>query len=529
MRYLLCVALFLAIMVVSPVSAAPVTAPDAPLSSTLRISQVYGGGGNTGATYKNDFIELFNSGSSAVSLAGWSVQYASAAGSSWSVTNLSGSIAAGGYYLIQETAGTGGTVDLPTPDATGTIAVNATAGKVALVNSTTAFTVACPTTGVIDFVGYGTANCYEGTGGAPAPSNTTADLRGGSGCMDTGQNSSDFTAGAPNPRNSNSVAVTCVADLSITKTVSPVILAPGAAITYTLSFSNTGAYPATAVTLADSIPVSVTISGVTSSTVSSGVLITGPDFAWTVSDLAVGAGGVITLTGTVNPNAALIGTLITNTATITASNDLTPTNNNSSAGVVIPCPTGSLLYVNHNASGGSGLSWANAFRTVQDALAVAAACPSFTEIWVAVGVYTPTVSITGRSASFQLVSGVGLYGGFATTETLRTQRNWQTNITVLSGDIDGNDTVDAYGVVTTTANIVGNNAYHVVTGGGTNNTASLDGFTISGGNANDNYPGNVGGGMYNLRGSPTLTNVTFSGNSAYQRRRDVQQATATRR
>src|SRR5215467_13815310 len=126
-------------------------------SSGVVISQVYGGGGNSGATLKNDFIELFNASASPVSLDGWSVQYASAAGTTWQVTNLSGSLPAGQYYLIQEAQGAGGTTNLPTPNATGNIAMSATAGKVALVSSTTALSGGCPVGGatVIDFVGYG--------------------------------------------------------------------------------------------------------------------------------------------------------------------------------------------------------------------------------------------------------------------------------------------------------------------------------------------------------------------------------------
>src|SRR5690606_21369747 len=87
------------------------------------ISQVYGGGGNTGATLKSDFIELHNNGTSAVDLNGWTIQYAASAGTSWQTTALSGSIAAGGYYLIKQADGSGGSVALPTPDAIGTIAM----------------------------------------------------------------------------------------------------------------------------------------------------------------------------------------------------------------------------------------------------------------------------------------------------------------------------------------------------------------------------------------------------------------------
>ncbi|TMF54946.1 MAG: lamin tail domain-containing protein, partial [Chloroflexi bacterium] len=106
--------------------------PAAAVSADIVISQVYGGGGNSGSTLKNDFIELFNRGTAAVAIDGWSVQYAAAAGSSWTKTNLSGVIQPGQYFLVQEAAGTGGTVNLPTPDATGTIAMSATNGKVAL-------------------------------------------------------------------------------------------------------------------------------------------------------------------------------------------------------------------------------------------------------------------------------------------------------------------------------------------------------------------------------------------------------------
>jgi hypothetical protein len=105
---------------------------------SIVINEVYGGGGNSGAAYKNDFIELYNPTGAAVNLNGWSIQYNSATGTgSWQVTNLSGTIAANGYYLIQEAAGTGGTTDLPLPDATGNIAMAAGSGKVALVSNTT--------------------------------------------------------------------------------------------------------------------------------------------------------------------------------------------------------------------------------------------------------------------------------------------------------------------------------------------------------------------------------------------------------
>ncbi|HYI11426.1 MAG TPA: DNA/RNA non-specific endonuclease [Thermoanaerobaculia bacterium] len=177
-------------------------------SPNVVISQVSGGGGNSGAQYRNDFIELFNRGTAPVSLAGWSVQYASAAGTTWAVTPLSGTLAPGQYYLVQEAVGAGSQPLLPTPDASGTIAMSATAGKVALVASTAALTGTCPA-GVVDFVGFGTtANCFEGAPTANL-SNTTAARRAANGCTDTDQNNADFTIGAPTPRNTAVTIPSC--------------------------------------------------------------------------------------------------------------------------------------------------------------------------------------------------------------------------------------------------------------------------------------------------------------------------------
>ncbi|UKE46939.1 lamin tail domain-containing protein [Xanthomonas cerealis] len=173
------------------------------------ISQVYGGGGNSGAIYKSDFVELHNNGNQAVSLAGWSLQYASAAGSSWQVTTLAGSIAAGGYYLVKQADGSGGSAALPAPDATGTTAMSGTAGKLALSNAATALSGACPA-GNVDFVGYGSsASCAEGSAPSAAPSNTLAVLRGSGGCSDSDNNNADFATAAPTPRNSAAAANLC--------------------------------------------------------------------------------------------------------------------------------------------------------------------------------------------------------------------------------------------------------------------------------------------------------------------------------
>lgn len=178
------------------------------LAAGVVISQVYGGGGNSGATLTNDFIELFNSGTTTVDLSTWSVQYASSSGSTWQRTNLSGSLPPGRYYLIQQAAGAGGTTPLPTPDATGSIAMSATSGKVALVTNQTNLTCGqavnnCfPNAAIRDFVGYGAgANNYEGAGPTGTLSNTTAALRKAGGLQDTDSNNLDFDVGSPNPRN----------------------------------------------------------------------------------------------------------------------------------------------------------------------------------------------------------------------------------------------------------------------------------------------------------------------------------------
>lgn len=158
-----------------------------------------------------------------------------------------------------------------------------------------------------------------------------------------------------------------------------------------------------------------------------------------------------------------------------------------------------IRYVDRDAVGANdGSSWANAFTDLQAALAAAS---NGDEIWVAAGVYAPTT--TGdRTVSFAMKNGVGIYGGFAGTETLRSQRNWTSNVTTLSGDIG-------------TAGDAADNSYHIFNNTELNATAVLDGFIISGANSsNASYPDNMGGGMVNNYSSPTLANLVFSGNSA---------------
>ncbi|MEV0587611.1 ExeM/NucH family extracellular endonuclease [Nonomuraea sp. NPDC050310] len=211
-----------AALVAVGVSAAGLTALSAlPASATpgdVVISQVYGGGGNTGAPYTHDFVELFNRSSAPVSLNGWSVQYASATGSGHFAANtvaISGSLAAGQRYLVRMGGGSTGS-ELPTPDATASILMGAGGGKVALVKSDTGLAcngapVACTPeqlAQVADLVGYGNATFGEGSA-APTPSATLAALRKSGGCLDTDANNADFETGAPAPRNTASAATPC--------------------------------------------------------------------------------------------------------------------------------------------------------------------------------------------------------------------------------------------------------------------------------------------------------------------------------
>jgi lamin tail-like protein len=184
-------------------------------ASNIVVSQIYGGGGNAGATLRNDYVELFNEGSTAADLSGWTVQYATAAGTSWQPTGLSGSIAPGRYYLVQLASNADIGAALPTADATGTSNLAATSGKIALVRGTAALTCgasagSCSADRLMeDLVGYGDASDFEGGGSAAGLSSTSSALRANDGCTDAGNNAADFTADVPAPRNSASPAHSC--------------------------------------------------------------------------------------------------------------------------------------------------------------------------------------------------------------------------------------------------------------------------------------------------------------------------------
>ncbi|MFT3922033.1 MAG: PxKF domain-containing protein [Myxococcales bacterium] len=188
-------------------------------NASIVISQVYGGGGNSGATFRNDFVELFNRSQSAVTLTDWSVQYASSTGtgnfSANGITVINATLQPGQYYLVQLAGGANGAA-LPAADATGTTNLSGTGGKVILAN--TRVGLACNgannpcgalESNIVDLVGWDGANYFEGSA-APATTNPSAVQRNGGGCVDTNNNGADFTlVNPPVPHNSASTPATC--------------------------------------------------------------------------------------------------------------------------------------------------------------------------------------------------------------------------------------------------------------------------------------------------------------------------------
>jgi hypothetical protein len=174
------------------------------LPAQVVISQVYGGGGNNGALLKNDYVELFNRSPVPVDFSGWSLQYASGNGATWQKVELTGTLSAGAYYLVQLAAGEGGSLNLPDADARGGIPMSASAGKLALLSTSRQIAkgTACPEgEAVVDLIGYGAGTgCHENSP-IPSTGNSIAAFRKDGGCRQSGENRSDFTPGEPNPRN----------------------------------------------------------------------------------------------------------------------------------------------------------------------------------------------------------------------------------------------------------------------------------------------------------------------------------------
>ena len=204
---LLVTLLFVGALLVAP--AARSASPD------MVVSQIYAGGGNSGASFTNDFVELFNRGATAIDLSTWSIQYASASGTSWQATALSGSVQPGRYYLVQLASAAAVGAPLPAPDAVGTTNMAVSGGKVAVVRGSAPLTCGASAgscsadTLVADLIGYGSATDYEGAGAASGLNSTTAAMRAAGGCTDTDANSSDISGMSPAPRNSATAAAPC--------------------------------------------------------------------------------------------------------------------------------------------------------------------------------------------------------------------------------------------------------------------------------------------------------------------------------
>jgi predicted extracellular nuclease len=273
----------------------------------LVISQMYGGGGNSGAPFTYDFLELFNPTSSSVDLTGYSIQYVNATGTAWNAVALpSATIAPGHYYLIQAAAGSTVTgINLPvTPDFTITgngsannpLNFSATAGKIAIVNNTTPLTTGCPLgSTVVAFIGFGTtADCFEGTGPAPAPSNTTADIRIDP-TVDNVNNATDFIIGAPNPHNSSS----------------PAPAPPVAAAIHDIQ----GVKSITAATISPLVGQRVTTTGIVTAVLSNGFFIQSRDSDADTNPLTPEGIDVFTTAGQV-PAAAALGNYVQVTGTV---------------------------------------------------------------------------------------------------------------------------------------------------------------------------------------------------------------------
>jgi uncharacterized repeat protein (TIGR01451 family) len=315
----------------------------------LKISQIYAGGGNAGAVYNRDYVELFNASGVPVNTAGWSVQLTtSGTATAWNVVALpSVVIPPGGYFLIQLTlTGTNGAA-LPTPDLTVGTAINPlTAGaKVALVSNTTQLTGACPSgLHIMDFIGYGNANCFEGPGPAPAAANATASLRLLGGCQDTNDNSVDVITTAPNPRNSSTVSP-CArppgADVQAFLTAQPAQISIGSDGEFGFTVLNNGpdAAPGAALT----IPLPGNAAFVSSTPAGS---VVGTDVVVPLGNMAAGTGVNVSVR-----LAPLSGTSVAVNATAgSAETDGVPGNNTAAASALVFDSTRANLFAGIRAS-----------------------------------------------------------------------------------------------------------------------------------------------------------------------------------
>ena len=294
-------------------------------ASSVVISQVYCEGGSN---YQTDFIELFNVGTTTVNLSNWSIQISTTStSSSWQLVRLNGSIAPGHHYLIAGGNFGGAGIAVPTPNVQGTFALDSQNGeKIALVSNHTQLNVSNPVSlgVVVDFIGYGGANAYEGSGPAPLGAPDFATFRVGGGRSDTNNNSTDFVTAAANPRNSASTTTPSVwPDLTVTSAHTGSFTQGDPAQSYTLTVTNTGtASTGGTVTVTDTLPTGLTAT----SFIGTGWTTDLATLTATRSDaLAAGASyPPLTLTVSVAANASASRT---NAAQVAGSGDLNTANN----------------------------------------------------------------------------------------------------------------------------------------------------------------------------------------------------------
>jgi len=324
-------------------------------ASSVVISQVYCEGGSN---YLNDFIELFNAGTTAVNLSSWSVQISSSAtSSSWQVVKLTGTLAPAHHYLIAGGNFGGGGVALPTPDVQGTFALDSQAGeKIALMGTQTRLTVSSPSgSNVKDLIGYGTANAYEGTAAAQLTTADYANFRVGDGRSDTNNNAADFVIALANPRNSASTTTPSAwPDLTPTSSHAGSFTQADPAQPYTITVTNAGtASTGGTVTVTDTLPTGLTatsFSGTGWTTDLASLTATRTD--------ALAAGSSyppLTLTVTVAANAPAS---LVNTVQVSASGDLASANNSATDTTTIlsmtPSQSWRYTYFGSTANSGAG-------------------------------------------------------------------------------------------------------------------------------------------------------------------------------
>lgn len=400
---------------------------DAPVAGDLVISQAYGGGGNSGSVYKNDFLEVYNKSGKTLNLTGMSLQYASTTGNfvaaetaltNGQATLLYGLLPAGKYALVREAAGAGGTTDLPTPDVVGWLAMGGTGFKVALVTDSNGIgAVTCPTGAtIIDFLGASsTANCYE-TAAAPAPSNTASVIRNCNN-VDTNNNSADFAVcNPPLPRNSSmgtppltitgqpTSQTVCSSDLPAVFTVTATGVPPisyqwytGTPGSGTLLSGETGAYFATSTAGSYYVKVSTACESKDSNGVT--LTIKSPATVGTpsASPVALSAGMSTTVTVDVTPGTdpvSSVTAVVNRTGAVTA--NLTNTGGNTWTGPVA-IPTGA-------ASGSATITVTAADGTCNNATNAVGVNVNAITAWVADATASPVHS------SPVAVNGIVYYG-----------------------------------------------------------------------------------------------------------------------